>query len=489
MKEKSMGVPELSRAKMITLTLCFFLVFFIASDTLILSTASVSILNDLGGQQHYSLVFSIRGITIAVTCMLCGRLIDRMGRRNMLLFGLLIGLLSNVLGATAPNMLVLVVSRALYGLGYGFINAAVMIMINELFGKKLVDHNHDCGMIMINELFGKKSGYGYLITLIGYGVGNVGVPLLAGWLVENYTWRWGFWLLVASAVVCIALLVSSCPNYTMLQESNSKKLDVKGIIYSVLAISGLVGVLSFGGKSFAWLSLTTLVLVLFTIVMFVLFIRTEKNIDQNIAIFPVSMMRSKVLMGCAIGQFCMSVNSTCLYVYIPYYMQQEMGTTATQAGAATSIISFMTTVFGAILLVAMVKAQRHSVFGLITVVGEAIALVLISIFISPTLSVMAMYVLVLFYGLTQSVESYAFTMTLQAGVSIQEIAIGTAFIQFVRQFTGVAATTMASPILSMSSSFGAGMKNVFIFAAVLTVIGAATFGMLVPIKKKAAVAA
>lgn len=71
----------------------------------------------------------------------------------------------------------------------------------------------------------------------------------------------------------------------MLQESNSKKLDVKGIIYSVLAISGLVGVLSFGGKSFAWLSLTTLVLVLFTIVMFVLFIRTEKNIDQNIAIF------------------------------------------------------------------------------------------------------------------------------------------------------------------------------------------------------------
>ena len=272
-----MGVPELSRAKMITLTLCFFLVFFIASDTLILSTASVSILNDLGGQQHYSLIFSIRGITIAVTCMLCGRLIDRMGRRNMLLFGLLIGLLSNVLGATAPNMLVLVVSRALYGLGYGFINAAVMIMINELFGK--------------------KSGYGYLITLIGYGVGNVGVPLLAGWLVENYTWRWGFWLLVASAVVCIALLVSSCPNYTMLQESNSKKLDVKGIIYSVLAISGLVGVLSFGGKSFAWLSLTTLVLVLFTIVMFVLFIRTEKNIDQNIAIFPVSMMRSKVLMG------------------------------------------------------------------------------------------------------------------------------------------------------------------------------------------------
>ena len=57
MKEKSMGVPELSRAKMITLTLCFFLVFFVASDTLILSTASVSILNDLGGQQHYSLIF------------------------------------------------------------------------------------------------------------------------------------------------------------------------------------------------------------------------------------------------------------------------------------------------------------------------------------------------------------------------------------------------------------------------------------------------
>lgn len=57
MKEKSMGVPELSRAKMITLTLCFFLVFFIASDTLILSTASVSILNDLGGSSITPLFF------------------------------------------------------------------------------------------------------------------------------------------------------------------------------------------------------------------------------------------------------------------------------------------------------------------------------------------------------------------------------------------------------------------------------------------------
>ena len=122
--------------------------------------------------------------------MLCGRLIDRMGRRNMLLFGLLIGLLSNVLGATAPNMLVLVVSRALYGLGYGFINAAVMIMINELFGK--------------------KSGYGYLITLIGYGVGNVGVPLLAGWLVENYTWRWGFWLWCALRCWCLPAPTIQC---------------------------------------------------------------------------------------------------------------------------------------------------------------------------------------------------------------------------------------------------------------------------------------
>lgn len=465
MKEKAIGIPELSRAKITMLTACFFLVFFISSDTLILSTASVSILSELGGQEHYSLIFSIRGIAIAVTCMLCGRLIDRMGRRNMLLFGLLTGLISNAIGAMSTSMLVLVISRAVYGLGYGFINAAVMIMINELFGK--------------------KSGYGYLITLVGYGVGNVSVPLLAGWLVEHYTWRWGFWMLVVSAVVCIILLVTSCPNYSVLEESANKKLDVKGVIYVTLAIIGLVGLLSFGGKSFPWLSLTTLVLVLFTVAMFILFTHTEKNIDQSIAIFPVSMMHSKILMGCAIGQFCMSVNSTCLYVYIPYYMQQEMGTTATQAGAATSIISFMTTVFGAFLLVVMVKAQRHSLFGLLTVIGEAVALILISVFISPALSVIAMYALVLFYGLTQSVESYAFTMTMQAEVPVQQIAIGTAFIQFVRQFTGVAATTIAAPILNMSPSFGTGMKNIFLFAAVITVLGAVVFAVLVPVKKKA----
>lgn len=424
----------------------------------VFSTASVTMLAEIGGDAYYSLLLSLKGITVAVTCLLCGKLIDRLGRRNIMILGLLLQTITTAVTAVASNILTMLIARALFGIGYGFVCTAIMIMINELFAS--------------------KSGYGYMITLLGYGAGNVGMPIIAAKLIEFSTWRMAFWFMAIAMLLSLILLVVACPNYTM--DAQNSRLDVRGIVYFAVALCILVAILTFCNSYLPWSDPFTIILLVITVAALVLFVRHETRIDQSIAIFPMSMIRSKLVIGCAVGQLTMSINSTCLYAYIPYYMQSEMGATPTEASISTSIISFLTTVVGALMLIAMVKLQRHTAFGLFTVIGEAIALILVYLFLSPALSVTLLYALMIFYGLTQSVESYAFTMVLQNGLPTSTVAIGTALIQFVRQFTGVAATAIATPIINSSSDFGAGMKNVFLFAMIVTVLGAAVFAICVP---------
>lgn len=74
-------------------------------------------------------------------------------------------------------------------------------------------------------------------------------------------------------------------------------------------------------------------------------------------------------------------------------------------------------------------------------------------------------------------------MTMQSRLETADIAIGTAFIQFVRQLTGTFANAIAAPILKESPSFEVGIKNIFLFAAILIVIGAVIYSVLVPVGK------
>lgn len=459
---KIIGIPFLDKSKAYILTICFFLIFFISCDISIISTASTGMMSEIGGEQYYSLLLSLKNTTYTVTGLLCGKLIEKLGRRNIMALGLLIQIVTNFTTGISSSIGPMLVSRTVFGVGGGLTNVAVMIVISEMFGS--------------------KAGYGYMITLLGYGFGNVGGPLLAGYLIENYSWRWGFWLLMAIAVIAFILLLLACPNYHIREETSA--MDAKGMVLFSISLCMIVTVLSFGGAYLPWNSPVTAIMIIMAISVLVMFIQHEKKLDQVIALLPISMLHSRLLIGCAVGQFTMSLNSTCLYSYLPYYMQEAMGATPTQAGVSTSIISFLTTAVGAILLIVMVRSQQHLKFAVFTVIGEAVALTLIYVFLSPTLSFALLYTLIIFYGLTQSVESYAFTMTAQMGLTTSKIAVGTAIIQFVRNFTGTAATAISTPIINSGASISIGLKNVFLFAAIATIAGAIIFVVCIPSTKK-----
>ena len=458
----TIGIPSLKKGQMVALTVCFFLVFFTSSDTSVFSTASVKMLEDVGGANFYPMLSSLKGVTVVVSCLLCGRLIEILGRRNIMLLGIGIQTVCSVITALAPNMLVMLAARTVYGIGWGFVCTAVMIVINELFGH--------------------KSGYGYLITLLGYGAGNAGMPILIGWLVDYTSWRVGFWFMAACMIVAFLLMFVGTPNYTMKKDEGA--VDYKGIVPFSTSIIMIVAVLSFGGKFLPWKSPITIGMIVLALVLMMWFLRHETRIDQSVAIFPVSILRSKLVVGCAAAQFAMGINAFGIYAYVPYFMQLEMGATAIQAGSAISVVSVLTTATGAVLLILMVKLQRHAEFGLATVLAQVVAVTLVWIFLSPAVSLTLIFILVGFYGMSDAVESYAFTMTVQTGMTAEKVAVATAAIQFIRQLTGVVSAAVATPIMNYSSSMSAGIKNVMLFSVIVTVVGALVYALCVPSTQK-----
>src|SRR5690606_39259290 len=105
----------------------------VAIDATILATAVPSVVDDLGDFQAYPWLFSAYLLTQAVLVPVYAKLTGMLGRKPVLLFGIVAFVLGSVLCALAPNMVLLIVFRAVQGIGAGAILPGVMTIIGDIY--------------------------------------------------------------------------------------------------------------------------------------------------------------------------------------------------------------------------------------------------------------------------------------------------------------------------------------------------------------------
>ena len=108
-------------------------IFLFAIDATIVSTSMPTIVARLGGLELYSWVFSIYMLTSALTTPLFGKLADLFSHRRLMLIGIGIFVLGSTLCGAAQSMEMLVLFRAIQGLGGGAIYALAFIVVGVLF--------------------------------------------------------------------------------------------------------------------------------------------------------------------------------------------------------------------------------------------------------------------------------------------------------------------------------------------------------------------
>lgn len=283
--------------------------FMGAVDQTLLVTATPRIAAELGGLNDTSWIAA--GYLLAATIMapLYGRLGDRFGRRNVMLVALCIFALGSLACAVAPSMQALVAARVLQGLGGG----GLMVLSQALIGELVPPWDRP-----------RYQGYFALI----FTTSSVGGPLIGGFVVHHWDWRWLFLANLPLAVLAFWRMSRlPKPPPSALRDA---PYDPGGFALFVLcAISTLVW---FGqvGHGFALLSGTSAVLGVLALASGLVMVRHERRHAH--AFLPLDILR---LPG--IGWVCASVlgfaaTLFALLFLLPIYLQVARNASALDAG-------------------------------------------------------------------------------------------------------------------------------------------------------------
>ncbi|KAJ9606625.1 hypothetical protein H2200_008633 [Cladophialophora chaetospira] len=323
------------------LLLCLTPAFFVASlDLTIVATALPRIASHYNRFNQLNWIVTSFTLTSTAFIPVFGQLADIFGRHATLQFAVVLLTIGSVLCAAAPDWAVLLLGRALQGIGTAGISNVVLIILADL--------------VSLREQAVNTSIF-QLLNGIGYSVG----PVIGGYL-TNSNWRYCFVLCAGVSVLsifCIFLLrkdlkqgkvsVSHPPaGTTRLQAlaSGLSTLDYGGISLFILGVGLLILGTAWGGSTYAWSSGAVLSSLVIGSVLFILFLVYESLLSvengflprllprNTVPMIPSSILRSKDVTLVSIIAFSTGAAIYSVFYFIGIYFTLVEGFEASHAG-------------------------------------------------------------------------------------------------------------------------------------------------------------
>ncbi len=297
--------------KWVTLAAVSFGLFMIMLDNTVVNVALPTMEKDL----HVTLaslewVVIAYALTFAALLITGGKLADLYGRRRIFVVGLAVFTLSSLACGLAPSAGFLIGARAVQGVGAALMNPATLSIIVATFPPR-----------QRGQAIGIWAGVSALALAIG--------PLGGGLIVENLNWNWIFFVNVPVGVLGIA--VSQFAIRESRDTSHEQSIDLPGLLTS----AGFLFSLSYAlveGNSHGWTSPEILGLFATAAVLLVAFIVLEKR--QRLAMLDLSLFKIGAFTGANVVAMLVSLSMFGVFFFVSLYIQNILGYSATQAGAA-----------------------------------------------------------------------------------------------------------------------------------------------------------
>ncbi|MBM3218944.1 MAG: MFS transporter [Candidatus Rokubacteria bacterium] len=283
-------------------------VFLAAMESTVVATAMPIIVKSLGGLAIYAWVFAGFILTSTVTMPLWGRLSDLFGRRSTFLTGLAIFLVGSALSGVSRDMTQLIVFRMLQGLGAGSLMTIGMTIVADLFGLE-----------RRAKMQGYISGVWGLASLVG--------PLLGGFLTDQISWRWVFYINVPFGLVAIALLAGALRG--MPPSQRRPVIDYGGLAFFTVGISALLYGVSVGGMQ-RFSTPGALVPIAAAVISLVAFVQVERRAQEPIV--PLRLFRNRMVRAAVTTGFLSGMAMFGTLSFVPLFLQGVANASATRAG-------------------------------------------------------------------------------------------------------------------------------------------------------------
>lgn len=251
-------------------------------------------------------------VSNAIIIPLTGWLARFFGRKRYLMFSIALFTTSSFLCGSAWSLSSLIFFRVLQGLGGGALQPISQAILLETF--PVAEH----GMAM--AVFG-----------IGIMVAPILGPILGGWITDNWSWRWIFYINIPIGIISLIMIAVIIKDPSYLQRIKNK-IDYWG--FGLIAVGlGCLQVVLDKGQQEDWFNSAFIVrLSLISAVALVLFVINELRSPEpvvNLRIFKnIGFLCGNTMLFFTFGMMFGSI------VLLPIYLQRLMGYTALWAGIA-----------------------------------------------------------------------------------------------------------------------------------------------------------
>jgi EmrB/QacA subfamily drug resistance transporter len=249
-------------------------------------------------------------LALASLILLGGSLGDRLGRRRVFVLGTIWFAAASLLCAVAPNAQLLIAARALQGVGGALLTPGSLAIISATF------HPDDRAAAV-----GAWSGLSGVSTALG--------PLLGGWLVQDFSWRWAFAINVPLAVAVVVLALKHIPETRAAHRP--PRLDLSGTIL----VAAALGCLTYGttrAGSDGWNALN-LGIIAAGLLLGATFVLAERR--QREPLVPLELFKDRTFSGTNVMTLFTYAALAAVFFLLVLYLQVVAGYGALAAGLAT----------------------------------------------------------------------------------------------------------------------------------------------------------
>jgi len=299
-------------------------------DTSIANVALPHIAGSLSASQDESTwVLTSYLVANAIILPISGWISSVLGRRNFYLGSVILFTLFSACCGLAPTLAMLVIFRVLQGLAGGGLQPSVQAILADSFP-------------------GEKRGMAMAVYTIAILCAPVLGPTLGGWITDNYSWRWIFYINIPVGVLCafFTRIVLHDPPHLVAQRAAQRgkplQIDVPGLAFVSIGLASLEIVLDrgqeldwFGSTFITWAAITALCCAVAGIAWE---FHTEKPVVN------LRLLKERNFLCCCIIVLGIYTALYACTFLMPQFMQELLSYDATTAGFAVSPAGLVTMV-------------------------------------------------------------------------------------------------------------------------------------------------
>jgi EmrB/QacA subfamily drug resistance transporter len=450
---------ERTQHKWLALALLATVQFMVVLDIAIVNVALPSIQLDLGfSQENLQWVISAYALLFGGFLLLGGRAADLLGRRRLFVAGLVVFTVASLLSGLAWSDEVLILTRAMQGLGAAIITPAALSILMTTFSEGR-ERNAALGVWGAVGAFGAVAGV-----------------LLGGVLTDWLSWEWIFYINIPVGLAALALTPLLL---TESRDAHVKSFDVPGAVLVTGGLITLVYAIT-QANDYGWSSVETIGLFVAAGALLAAFVGWESRAREPL--MPFSIFRTKTVTAANIAGLILGTVTFSMFLMLTLYMQQVLGYSPMRTGVAYLAVAGTAIVWSA------VAAQLVNRVGVKPTIAAGMTLLTIGLVYFTQVSVGGSYASDLLPGFLIIAAGLGFSfvpisIAALAGVQPSEAGLASGLFNTSQQIGGALGIAALSTIATTKTSDGVaagtplpkaltdGFEAAFIWGGVVAAIG------------------